>query len=107
MYLNGSVTNPRIPEDSTWFLTAKVAARRTDVDGESAAYRLEACMDRNAGSTGALVGTVTKVVVGEDTAAWDVSLSVNTSGTINVQGIGEAGKTIQWVALIEAVQVTG
>jgi len=107
LFLDGTATRPQIPADSTWFVTAKVVARRTDADNESAAYRLEACIDRNAGSTAALVGSVTQTVVGEDTAAWDVTLTVNTSGTINVRATGEAGKTVRWVALIEAIQVTG
>lgn len=107
LFLNGSSTRPRIPEDSTWFVTVKIAARRTDADGESAAYRLEACMDRNSGDTAALVGSVAKTVVGEDTAAWDVAMAVNSSGTVNITCTGEAAKTIQWVALVEAVQVTG
>lgn len=107
VFLDGTTTRPRVPEDSTWFVTVKIAARRTDADDESAAYQLEACMDRNAGNTAALVGSVTKTVVAEDTAAWDVNLTVNTSGTVDIRVTGEAAKTIQWVALIEAVQVTG
>jgi hypothetical protein len=105
-----STTNQVIlPNDSTYFFRAHVVARRTDVDGESAAYVFEGCIDRqtNAAST-ALVGTPSKVVLAEDTAAWDVSVSADTTnGGLAITVTGEAAKTIRWVAMVSTVEVSG
>lgn len=109
LFLQGTGTRMAIPDDTTWFFTVDVVARRTDADGESAAYRYTGCIDRGVGAaTTALVGTVTETVIAEDNAAWGVALTVGTSdGTLRVTATGEAAKTIRWVAYIRAVQVTG
>lgn len=107
-YADGTgATYITIPSDSTVMFTINIVARRTDVDGESASYVLEGCIDNNAGTT-ALVGTVTQTVVAEDTAAWDVTAVANdTTDTLDIKVTGEAGKTIRWVAFVRTVEVTG
>lgn len=104
-----SMTTVVLPDDSTFLFDIDIVARRTDADNESAAYNLKGCIDRNSGvATTALVGSVTKTVIAEDTAAWDVAVIANTSsGGLQVQVTGEASKTIRWVAKIEIVEVTG
>lgn len=83
------------------------AARRTDADNESAAYKLEGCIDRN-GATTALVGSVTKTVIAEDDADWDVTAEADdTNEALVIKVTGEAGKTIRWVARIELTEVNG
>jgi hypothetical protein len=78
--------------------TIYVTARRTDVDGESAYYRIDGCIDNNAGTTAA-VGTITTTVIAEDTAAWDVVASAdNTNDALIITVTGEASKTINWTA---------
>ncbi len=95
--------------DSTYFFSIEVAARRTDADGESAAYKLEGCIDRNANAAStALVGTVLKTVLAEDNTAWDVSATADTTnGALALTVTGEAAKTIYWVSYIKLVKVTG
>lgn len=96
-----------LPNDTTWLFSILVVARRTDADNESAMYKLEGGIDNNA-NTVALVGTVTKTVLAEDTVAWDVNvLANNTTKTLDVQVTGENAKTIRWVAVVNLVQVTG
>lgn len=96
-----------IPTDTTWLFSALIVARRTDADGESAAYRVEGCIDNNAGTT-ALVGTPVVTVLSEDTATWDVAASANdTNDALRLTVTGEAAKTINWVARVELVEVTG
>lgn len=105
----GAAAQIILPNDSTFMFTATIVARRTNADNESAAYRLEGCIDRNtnAAST-ALVGTVTKTVIAEDTAAWDVAITADTTnGGLTITVTGEASKTIKWVAQIETVEVVG
>jgi hypothetical protein len=98
-----------IPADTTYTFSIFIAARRTDADNESAGYRIEGVVDRNAtAASTAFVGTPTVTVLGEDTAAWDVAVQVETAnGGIRVLCTGEAAKTIVWNAVYQIVQVTG
>ena len=109
LFLDGSSVRCVLQNDSTYSFSILVAARRTDADGESAAYKLEGCIDRNANvASTAMVGTVLKTVLAEDNTAWDVSATADTTnGALAITVTGEAAKTIYWVAYITLVQVTG
>lgn len=98
-----------LADNTTWLFVATVVARRTDVDGESAGYRLEGVIKRDTGvATTALVGTVTQTVIAESTAAWDCTAVADaTNGALTINVTGEAAKTINWVGRIELVEVTG
>ncbi|HEY0915657.1 MAG TPA: hypothetical protein VGE22_12370 [Solimonas sp.] len=105
----GSMTTITLPNDSAYLFSALVVARRADADGESAGYRIEGVIDRGstAGST-AFVGTPAVTVIAEDTSAWDVVVALNTgSGGFQIRVTGENGKTINWVARVTLVEVTG
>lgn len=104
-----TTTTLTMADDTTWLFDVLLVARRADVDGESAAYRLTGCVKRDTGAAStALVGTVTKAVIAEDTAAWDADVVVNTSvGGIRLQVTGEASKTIRWVGTVNLTEVTG
>lgn len=107
LFLDGATERLTIQDDTTWFFELRIAARRTDANGESAAYILQGCIDRNAGTV-ALVGSVTKTVLAEDTAAWDVSATADdTNKALAVKVTGEAGKAIRWVGHVGTVEVTG
>lgn len=107
LYTDGVGTFMALPLDTTIAFDILVVARRTDVDGESAAYRITGCADRGAGSTGALVGTPVVTELAEDMPAWTVAVTAATSGSIRITVTGEAGKTIRWVARAHLVSVTG
>lgn len=98
-----------LPNDSTYVFDILVVARRTDVDNESAGYRFTGVIDRNSSALStAIVGTVTKTVIAEDTAAWDVTVDADTTnGSLRIQVTGEAAKTIRWVAVVNTVEVVG
>jgi hypothetical protein len=109
LFLDGDGGSARmtIASDTTWAFHILVTARRTDADNESAAYDFIGCIDNNAGTT-ALVGSVTKTVVAEDTAAWDCNVTAdNTNDALIITATGENSKTIQWVAFIQLVETTG
>jgi hypothetical protein len=109
LFLDGDGGSQRITiaSDTTWAFHILVTARRTDADNESAAYDFVGCIDNNAGTT-ALVGSVTKTVVAEDTAAWDCNVTAdNTNDALIITATGENSKTIQWVAFIQLVETTG
>lgn len=105
--LDGAGVLCPIADDTTWAFTVVVVARRTDADNESAAYQFLGCIDNNAGTT-ALVGTVAKTVIAEDSAGWDCNVTADDpNNALRITATGEAGKTIRWVARIELVEVTG
>lgn len=98
-----------LPNDSTFVFSALIVARRTDADNESAGYKIEGVIDRNANAAStALVGTITKTVLAEDTAAWDATIEAETSsGGISIKVTGEAAKTVRWVCRLELSEVSG
>lgn len=106
---DGAAGRLDLANDTTWAFSIMVVARRTDADNESAAYKLEGCIDRQADAAStALVGTVTTTVLGEDTAAWDVAATADTTnGGLAITVTGEASKTIRWVAKVTLVEVSG
>lgn len=107
LFLDGSSERCTIDSDTSWMFTISIVARRTDADNESAMYKVEGGIDNNAGTT-ALVGSVTKTVIAEDTAAWDVTVTAdNTNNALTIDVDGEGSKTINWVAKIELTEVSG
>ncbi len=107
LFADGSAGDISVPSDCTIAFRINVVGRRTDADDESAAYFFEGAIDNNAGTT-ALVGAIGKVIIAEDTAAWDVTVTADdTNDGINVLVTGEAAKTIRWVARAEITEVCG
>ena len=98
-----------LSNDSTWAFEIIVVARRTNADNESAGYTFTGVIDRNANAAStAIVGTVTKVVLAEDTAAWDVTVDADTTnGSLRIRVTGESAKTIHWVAFARTVETFG
>lgn len=107
LFLDGSGARCTIKTNTTLAFDILVVARSSSALNESAAYHFRGCADNNGGVT-ALVGTVVKTIVAEDTAAWDCDVTADsTNDTLVITATGEAGKTIQWVARIELVETTG
>lgn len=109
--LGATTAGARITLDSyvTYLFDILVVARRDGTAaGESASYRLVGTIGRdNLLATTAILGTVTKTVIYETNAAWDVDVTANTTaGCIDVTVTGEAAKTINWVANVRTVEVT-
>ena len=105
-----STTNQLVlPNDCTCFFRADVAARRTDADNESAGYTFTGVVDRQlSAGTIALVGTPTKTVHAEDSTAWDVNVGIDTTnGALQLLVTGEAGKVINWVAVVDVIEIVG
>ena len=107
LFLDGSSERLVVPADTTWAFHIHLVARRTDEDGESAAFLMDGCIDNNAGTT-ALVGTVSTTVLARDSVAWTVTaIADDTSENLKILVTGEAAKTIRWVAFITIIEVTG
>lgn len=103
---SGSSNVITIGDNTTSMYELYVVARRTDVDGEGASYKLNVTLDRNSGAAStALIDGDYKLVVAEDTSAWDINVSADTTnGALRVTVTGEAAKTIKWVAFVREVR---
>ena len=107
LFLDGSAQRLTLADQDCWAFSILLVARRTDADGEGAGYRLEGVIHRNGSST-ALVGNVSKTVLGESSAGWDAEVEADdTNESLKITVTGEAGKTIRWAARIELAQVNG
>ena len=99
---------PVIPADTTWAFTALIVARRTDVDGENAAWEVKGCFKRDAGNTAAFVGVPTVTSLGANAGnTWTVTTGSFSVGTLRFIVTGEAAKTIRWVAELRVSSVSG
>lgn len=100
---------PVIPENTTWAFNALITARRTDVDGDNAAFEVKGCFKRDAGSTAAMVGTPTVTALGASAGAatWTVTTGSFSVGTLRLIVTGEAAKTIRWVCELRAASASG
>jgi hypothetical protein len=109
LLFNGSSGRTTVASDTSFAFEILVVARRSDANGESAAYLFRGGIDRNAAAnTTALVGAVQKTVIAEDTAAWDANVTADsTNGALIVTVTGEAGKTVRWVAHLRTTETTG
>ena len=109
LFTNGVSEVLAVPADTTWAFSILVVGRRTDVDGEGAAYKIEGVVDRHTlGSSIAFIGTPTITVLGEDNVSWDCDVFANTTGgSLSIRVTGENSKTIRWVAVADIIAVTG
>jgi hypothetical protein len=98
-----------LPNDSTFFFRAHIVGRRSDIDNECAAFIFEGCADRNtAENTVLFVGAPSKQTLARDISSWNSNVVVDTvNGGISFTVVGEANKTIRWVATVQTVEVTG
>jgi hypothetical protein len=108
LFIDGSAARLVLPNNSLWTFRITVAARRTDATGGGAGYTIDGVIrkDTTAAST-TIVGAISKAVLGETNAAWDVTASADTTnGSLKVAVTGEAAKTIRWVACVQTTEVT-
>ena len=60
----------------------------------------------NVSGTTALVGTLTKITLGEDAPAWDANAEAdNTNDALVIKVSGAASTTIRWVATVRTAEV--
>jgi len=110
MFLDGIDDRAILPANRTWAFTINIAARQTGgtagTVGDSGIYKIEGGIKRDDAGNTALVGAITKTVIAEDQAAWDVTAEADdTNDALVVKVTGEANKTIHWVAKIDLVEV--
>ena len=96
------------PENTSWAFRALVVARRADADGENATWEVRGAYKRDAGNTGALVGTPVVTSLGANGGnTWTLTVGSYSTGNLRLIGTGEAAKTVRWVATLDVTQVQG
>jgi hypothetical protein len=90
----------QLPDSSSFVLQWLVIARDTST-GDSRAWQVLAMATRGvgAGSTAVFVPVVTPIANSAGAIGWNVALSADTyNGAVQLNGIGQAGRSIQWLA---------
>ncbi len=100
-----------LTNNSLYMYDCDVIARKSTTGTDYSAWNLKFAINReaNAAST-ALVGTVTKTLVGQTAGAsgWDVNVTADTTnGRPNISVTGQASTNIRWVAGIKIVKCQG
>lgn len=108
LFLDGVSQRLVIPNLSAWSGTVTIVARRSDALTEAAAYIRAFGIKRDAtAGTTRIVGAVGSLLNAEDTAAWGVNVGADTTnGSLQLTVLGEAAKSIKWVAFVQLVQVS-
>ena len=93
---------------STWSFKAMVTAHQTSVGSGHAGYQFSGVIYRMAGAaTTTSQGQVSKSVISESNPAWDVNVTADIgNGALHFSVVGELGKVIRWVAVVETVEIT-
>lgn len=107
LFLDGTSQLLLLPDDTTCLVEIKLAARRTDVEGESDIFWFEGGIDRQTGAaTAAMIGTRDLSQIEQQTN-WNFSVGADiVNGGLNIQVQGEVGKTIKWTAFVNLTQST-
>lgn len=103
----GASVRLTLADDSTMTFKGLVTARRTDLDNESAGFKIEGVIDNNAGTV-ALVGVPSVTGLGDDAGGWSVAITADDTGdALAVKVTGEAAKTIRWSCVLETCEARG
>jgi hypothetical protein len=104
----GGSTRLLMPDDSTWTFKGMVTGHRTDAVGGHAGFSFEGVIYRVAGvSSIAFQGQPSLNVIARSDSSWGVKLYAdNTHGSLTIACVGQIGKTIRWVAVVETLEVT-
>lgn len=95
-----------LPNLATWVFDGWIVGRKASGLNVAGGYKIAGCIRREAtaGST-TLVGSVSKTVLGEDAAGWDVAATADTSnGALKIECTSDAGE-IEWVCTVIITQV--
>jgi hypothetical protein len=101
LFLDGSSVRAILPADRTWAFTINIAARQTAASpdgtvGDSGIYKIEGGIKRDGANNTALVGSITKTILAEDQAAWDVTAEADDANeALVVKVTGSLNMTIQ------------
>ncbi len=103
---NGSI-RLALTDDSTWSFSIMVTAHQTNGAGR-AGYKFEGVIYREAGAnTVSFQGFPIKTILAESDPIWDANIQTDIiNGSLNLTVVGETGKTIRWLGVIDTVELT-
>lgn len=103
---NGSV-RLTLTDDSTWSFSIMITAHQTNGSGH-AGYKFEGVIYREAGAnTISFQGSPIKTILAESDPVWDANIQADTTnGSLRLNVIGETGKIIRWLGVIDTVELT-
>lgn len=101
--VDGAGVVPTISAGSAWLFTANVIAKS---GADIKVFRIEGIFNKEGTANAAVLGTPTITTLFESAGAtaWSVGTLAGSS-TLNIRITGEAGKTVNWVAKLETVEV--
>jgi hypothetical protein len=97
-----------LPDMATWTYKITITAHRTDASDGHAGYEFSGVIYRQTGAaTTSLQGKPSKELIAESNAAWDANVTADiVNGALQITVLGEIGKIIRWLALVETVEIT-
>jgi hypothetical protein len=105
LLLGGPVGNQRLLVEDGRSMAFEILVVARTQGGQSAGYRVQGLIE-NMGGTTSFVGTPTLTVLGEDVAAWDVSVQAdNTNDALAVRVTGSSGTQVRWVAAVRTSEL--
>lgn len=111
--LTGFGTNVlTLPASRAFWFRVEAVARRTDAQGEMAAFVIEGLVGRDSTGSARIIGTPTTASWADSgAAAWTLVATVNTTDSTNnylqLTATGAAAKTIRWLAQVRVAEVAG
>jgi hypothetical protein len=110
LFLDGVGGSARLTltDDSTWTFKVTVTGHRIDVGDGHAGYTFRGVIFRRAGAASVLFqGNPVKSVISESNPAWDAKvIADSTNGSLKIEVVGQAGKTVRWASHVETLEVT-
>ncbi|HPT68844.1 MAG TPA: hypothetical protein PKW50_01765 [Syntrophomonas sp.] len=102
----GATSYVLVQENKMNAFTVRIVASTADIL-QGASYELKGLIKRNdTEASTALIGSLTKTVIAESVADWDVTATADTTiGALKITVTGQSSTTIRWVAFVEMVEV--
>lgn len=101
--------NVVIPADTVWAFSALIAARSNEAAGnDAAAWTIHGCLKRDESGNTAIVGSIVKVVLAQDTGAltWDVTAVADDTGeALAIKVTGVAATNIRWTCKLDIANI--
>ena len=91
-------------DENTYHLKARVVGVKSD-GSERASYEIDATAYRTGAGVATLQGSVTSLHTQESDATWDATFTVN-SNSVRVSVTGVAATTIEWVCVLEVINMS-
>lgn len=105
----GGSTRMTLQNNSTWTFKGIITAHQTNSTNGHGGWEISGVIYRTIGvATTTIQGAASKIVISRSDPTWDVSVTADTTnGSLKINVHGATGDTIQWVAVVDTVEVTG